>query len=40
VRVYCAVRGQHVVLLMAGGDKSTQSRDIAKAKTLLAELKD
>lgn len=40
VRVYYTVRGQHVVLLLAGGDKSTQSRDIAKAKTLLAELED
>jgi len=30
-RVYYALRGQRLLLLLAGGDKSTQSRDIEKA---------
>jgi putative addiction module killer protein len=32
-RVYVASAGSTVVLLLCGGDKSTQSRDIARAKT-------
>ncbi len=31
-RVYCAMAGQTVVLLLIGGDKSTQRRDIDTAK--------
>jgi putative addiction module killer protein len=31
-RVYFGVDGETVVLLLCGGDKSTQRRDIAKAK--------
>ncbi|TRO81232.1 type II toxin-antitoxin system RelE/ParE family toxin [Trichloromonas acetexigens] len=31
-RVYFALDGAHVVLLLLGGDKSSQTRDIAKAK--------
>ena len=33
-RVYFMQRGDVVVILLCGGDKSTQSRDIAKAKIL------
>lgn len=33
-RVYFAKRGSEVVVLLAGGDKRTQRRDIAKAKEL------
>jgi putative addiction module killer protein len=35
-RIYYAVRGEEVVLLY-GGDKSSQSADIAKAKSALAD---
>jgi len=31
-RVYYAEQGDTVVILLCGGDKSTQSKDIAKAK--------
>jgi putative addiction module killer protein len=30
-RVYCTLRGDVLLLLLAGGDKSTQQKDIAKA---------
>ena len=33
-RVYFVQHGGHYVLLLAGGDKSTQARDIRKAKEL------
>ena len=33
-RVYCVQRGTHVVILLCGGDKSTQARDIKLAKQL------
>jgi putative addiction module killer protein len=33
-RVYCSQRGTRLLLLLAGGDKSTQQKDIAKAITL------
>lgn len=33
-RLYSTRRGAHLVILLAGGDKSTQARDIARAKTL------
>ena len=33
-RVYFAWRGNDVVLLLIGGDKSSQSRDIKKAKQI------
>jgi putative addiction module killer protein len=38
-RVYCARHGQHLVILLCGGDKDSQSRDIARAKELWAEWK-
>jgi putative addiction module killer protein len=37
-RVYFLRRGDVVVILLCGGDKSTQSRDIAKAKMLARTL--
>lgn len=36
-RVYYAQRGNRVVLLLCGGDKSTQQSDITKAHQLAAE---
>ncbi|WP_119418073.1 type II toxin-antitoxin system RelE/ParE family toxin [Desertibaculum subflavum] len=39
-RVYFARRGATIVLLLAGGDKSSQARDIARAKRVAAEWKD
>ena len=37
-RVYFVNRGLSVVVLLAGGDKSSQSRDIRKAQKLAKEL--
>ncbi len=37
-RVYFARRGQTLVVLLAGGDKKTQDRDIKKALELVHEL--
>ena len=36
-RVYFVRRGNVVVLLLSGGDKASQARDIAAAKVLAAE---
>jgi putative addiction module killer protein len=36
-RIYYKQRGPTVVVLLCGGDKSTQSRDIAKANELARE---
>jgi putative addiction module killer protein len=33
-RVYYSIRGDRLLLLLAGGDKSTQANDIAKALLL------
>ena len=38
-RVYFARRGKAVVILLCGGDKRTQSKDIATAQTLARQLK-
>ena len=38
-RVYFTRRGQSLVLLLCGGDKSTQERDIARATALAKDLK-
>lgn len=38
-RIYYTRRSGVVVLLLCGGDKSTQSRDIAKAHNVLNELR-
>ena len=36
-RVYYAQQGSQIYVLLCGGDKSTQAKDIEKAKALLAE---
>ena len=38
-RVYCGRHGKAVVLLLCGGDKSSQKTDIKRAKVLWAEWK-
>jgi putative addiction module killer protein len=37
-RIYFARRGNTVVILLCGGDKSSQRQDIAKAKQMAEEL--
>jgi putative addiction module killer protein len=37
-RVYFTRRGQALIVLLAGGDKGTQSRDVAKARRLARNL--
>ena len=38
LRVYFTIREGRIVLLLTGGDKSTQERDIERAKKILASL--
>lgn len=38
-RVYYAIEGQKIILLLIGGDKSTQSKDIEKAQKFWASRK-
>ena len=38
-RVYCSQVGQVLVLLLCGGDKKTQQRDIQRAKNYLEDYK-
>jgi putative addiction module killer protein len=38
-RVYCGRHGQLLVILLCGGDKSSQTKDIARAKVLWTEWK-
>ena len=40
IRIYYTIKGNQVVLLLAGGDKSSQSRDIEKAKAILNTLEE
>ena len=40
LRVYYTIRHTKIVLLLAGGDKTSQRRDIEKAKDLLKTLED
>lgn len=37
-RVYCTQQGDQIVVLLIGGDKSSQERDIARAKELAGGL--
>ncbi|MEW6406309.1 MAG: type II toxin-antitoxin system RelE/ParE family toxin, partial [Chloroflexota bacterium] len=39
-RVYFVRRGEELVVLLCGGDKSSQASDIARAKKLAKELED
>jgi putative addiction module killer protein len=39
-RVYFIQRGEVVIVLLAGGDKSTQDKDIRIAKSLARDLKE
>jgi putative addiction module killer protein len=39
-RIYYTIRGNTIVILLTGGKKATQSKDIEKAKALLNELED
>jgi putative addiction module killer protein len=38
-RVYCGRYGQHWVILLCGGDKGSQTKDIARAKASWADWK-
>ena len=39
LRVYFAQQGAQIVILLGGGDKSTQERDIARAQKLWKQFK-
>jgi putative addiction module killer protein len=39
-RVYFMRRGAEIIILLCGGDKSTQPKDIAKAKAIAERMKD
>jgi putative addiction module killer protein len=39
-RVYIVQRGAVLIILLCGGDKRSQSRDIVRARTLAEELED
>jgi putative addiction module killer protein len=39
-RVYFAQRGEVLIILLCGGDKRSQSRDIVRAKVLAEALED
>lgn len=39
-RVYFTLRGLEIVILLAGGDKSTQTKDIQTAQNLARQLKE
>ena len=37
-RIYYTIKGEKVVFLLCGGDKSTQRKDIKKAKTMMDKM--
>lgn len=37
-RLYFTRRGEQLIILLVGGDKSSQQRDIAKAKEMAAQI--
>jgi putative addiction module killer protein len=37
-RIYYTIRGEQIVLLLCGGDKGSQDRDIERAKEMAADL--
>jgi putative addiction module killer protein len=37
-RLYYTIRGDELIILLVGGDKSTQTKDIEKAKTMAKEI--
>lgn len=39
IRLYFIFDGDKIIILLCGGDKDTQTKDIAKAKEILKELK-
>ncbi len=39
-RIYFSRRGSVLIILLCGGDKKTQKRDIKQAKSLLLELEE
>jgi len=38
LRIYYTIKNNQIILLLIGGDKSSQSKDISNAKQLLSEL--
>jgi len=38
LRIYYTFRGEKVILLLTGGDKSSQAQDIAKAEQILTNM--
>jgi putative addiction module killer protein len=39
-RLYCMQRGMHVMVMLCGGDKSSQPRDIEQAKIIAKDWRD
>ena len=39
-RIYCWQDGDVLIVLLCGGDKSTQARDITRAQAMVKELKE